>query len=321
MILRSTVPIGTTRNAVVPILEKISGLKAGDDFFVAFAPERTVEGKALEELRRIPQVIGGVNHASTEFAGRLFGYLTPTTVLVDSLEEAEIVKLINNSYRDTTFAFANEVALICQKFGIDTHRVIEAANRDYARSLVPLPSPGVGGYCLEKDPFILIESARSKNHEPVLLKHARAVSEAMIDFVVEEVRRFLAEQKKNVADPKIAIFGFAFKGNPVTSDMRGSTTVKVVERLRKHHRNIHGFDPAIKSADIRALHVRPARDPAHAFTGADAVLVMNNNPFFRELDARRLLNLSRKPVLFFDAWGLHHGPDILKVRGSHYKKL
>ena len=163
IILRSTVPVGTTRNFIVPILEKESGLKAGEEFFVAFAPERTIEGKALEELRNLPQVIGGLNQSSADLAANIFRHLTHSTVLVDSLEEAEIVKLINNSYRDVTFSFANEVSLICHRFGIDTHRVIEAANRGYERSNVPLPSPGVGGACLEKDPFIFIESGTAFN--------------------------------------------------------------------------------------------------------------------------------------------------------------
>src|SRR3989344_1593971 len=225
VILRSTVPVGTTRDFVAPILEKSSGLKAGEGFFIAFAPERTIEGKALEELRHLPQVIGGFNHRSAELASSVFSFMTNATVLVDSLEEAEMVKLVNNTYRDVTFAFANEVALIAERWGVDTHRVIDAANYGYDRARVPKPSPGVGGYCLEKDPYIFIDSAGKKGYIPLLFQNARAVSELMVNHVLSEIESFLKKEKKQAQKTKIVILGFAFKGKPVTSDVRGSSTI------------------------------------------------------------------------------------------------
>jgi nucleotide sugar dehydrogenase len=225
VILRSTVPLGTTRNSVIPILEKESGMKAGDDFLVAFAPERTIEGKALEELRKLPQVIGGINHASCDVVASIFNFMSNSTILVDSLEAAEMVKLVNNPYRDVSVAFANEVALISSAWGIDTKQVIEAANYGYERSRVPQPSPGVGGYCLEKDPFIFIDRAKKKGYEPLLARDARKISDAMIDMVTHTITSFLKKEKIGVKNPKIALLGFAFKGKPVTSDVRGSTTV------------------------------------------------------------------------------------------------
>lgn len=183
VILRSTVPIAVTRKVVLPILERVSGLHGGQDFLLAFAPERTVEGKALEELRALPQIVGGLNHASADAAANIFSFITNSTVFVNSLEEAEMVKLINNTYRDVTFGFANEVSLISRRWGVDTKRVIEAANHGYERSRIPMPSPGVGGYCLEKDPFIFALSAREKNYEPLLFLHARRVSDQMISMI------------------------------------------------------------------------------------------------------------------------------------------
>ena len=172
-------------------------MKAGKDFYVAFAPERTVEGKALEELRRLPQVIGGTDRVSAEVAAHLFNSITSHSVIVDSLEEAEMVKLINNTYRDVTFAFANELSLVCKRWGIDTAKVIDAANRDYERSRVPMPSPGVGGYCLKKDPYIFIASARKKGYTPLLVSHARRVSDRMVSFIGETIFEFLLRNKKS----------------------------------------------------------------------------------------------------------------------------
>lgn len=319
IILRSTVPIGTTRKFVIPILEKQSGLSSGKDFSVAFAPERTIEGKALRELRTLPQVIGGIDKASTDLAASVFNRLTHSIVLVDSLEEAEVVKLINNTYRDVHFAFANELSLICNKLGIDTHRVIEAANRGYERSNVPLPSPGVGGACLEKDPFILLHSVQG--HDVSLVKHARTISNLMVDFVANETLEFLRSKKETVKNPKVLILGFAFKGKPATSDMRGSTTIPLVQKLQKEIKNIYGYDPVVKRSEITNLKVKHVADLKKGFEGADAVIVMNNHPEFEDLNVRSLLANSSKPCLLFDTWGLYSTAEIKKVRQINYKRL
>ena len=322
VVLRSTVPLGTTREVVLPILEKGSGLKAGQDFFLAFAPERTIEGKALEELRRLPQVIGGINHAACDLVASIFNFMSNSTILVDSLEAAEMVKLVNNTYRDVTFGFANEVALISQQWGIDTKQVIEAANYGYERSHVPMPSPGVGGYCLEKDPFIFIHSAKKKGYHPLLARDARHVSDAMIDFVSSTIVSFLKEHKAGMKNPKIALLGFAFKGKPITSDVRGSTTVLVLKKLiSAGYHNIHGFDAAASRPDIVASGVKYAATVEKGFDQASVVAVMNNHPDFDSLDIRGLLAKAKKPVLFFDAWSLYDADEVRKVKGVHYRRL
>lgn len=319
VILRSTVPVRTTRDFVIPTLEKQSGLKAGKDFFVAFAPERTIEGKALRELRTLPQVIGGLDKSSADLAASIFNNLTHSVVLVDSLEEAEVVKLINNTYRDVHFAFANELSLACHQLGIDTHRVIEAANRGYERSNVPLPSPGVGGACLEKDPFILLHSVKSKENS--LVRHARMVSDKMVDFVADITVNFLKEHKPDLKSPKVLILGFAFKGRPVTSDTRGSTTIPLIQKLQKATKNIYGYDPAVKRSDITDLKVKYVSDLEKGFADADAVIVMNNNPAFEELNIRGLLAQANKPCFLFDTWGLYEKDEVTKVRHARYKRL
>lgn len=320
VILRSTVPVGTTRGVVVTILEKISGLVAGRDFYVAFAPERTAEGKALEELRRLPQVIGGIDRVSAEVAMNVFNSFTSHSIIVATLEEAEMVKLINNTYRDVTFAFSNELALLCSRWGIDTTRVIEAANRDYERGRVPLPSPGVGGYCLKKDPFIYIASGREKGMVPHLALRARRVSEEMVEFFARRTNTFLREQGRTAA-AKICFIGVAFKGDPVTSDVRGSTTLDLAAALKSRRRRLVGYDPAVDPADLTGSDIRMARDVRAAVRGADVVAVMNNNPAFKTLPLRRLLSSARHPAFFIDAWGLYPPEEISKVKGITYFRL
>ena len=322
VILRSTVPLGVTRDTVRPILEHVSGMRAGEGFLLAFAPERTVEGRALEELRELPQVIGGINRVSTDAAAQIFNYLASSTVLVSSLEAAEMVKLVNNTYRDVMFAFANEVSLVAGAWGVSAKEVIDAANYGYSRSNVPLPSPGVGGYCLEKDPFIFIESARRKGHTLALARDARMISDRMVARVAGDIISFLKTEKSAVKNPNIVVLGLAFKGRPVTSDTRGSTSVAVVEILKKEgYFNIHVYDPAVGEKEIARHGVIPAGDSARALRGADVVAVLTNHPDFEALDIRKLLESAQKPVLLYDAWSLYAPDEIGKVEGVSHMRL
>ena len=319
VILRSTVPIGTTRSIVIPILEKYSKLKAGDDFFVAFAPERTIEGKALEELKKLPQVIGGVNWASADLASNIFSHMTHSIVLVDSLEEAEMVKLINNTYRDVVFSFANEVSLVSRKFGISARRVIEAANRGYDRSNVPMPSPGVGGACLEKDPFIFMDSASKKGYSPLLTRDSRKISDLIISAVSEDILGFI--KAKKIKDPSVLIMGFAFKGKPETSDVRGSTSIHLVNKIKTKVSDIRVFDPVVSVEDIVRYGVKSVGNIKDGFKSADVVVVMNNNPFFESINIREMLKMTRKQCLLLDCWGLYNKGEVEKEEGIEYRSL
>ena len=321
VILRSTVPLGTTRNVIVPILEAASGLRGGEDFFVVFAPERTIEGKALAELRSLPQVIGGINQASSNLAASIFSMMTKSLAIVDSTEEAEAVKLINNTYRDVTFAFANEVSMVCQKWNIDTNKVIEAANMGYARSNVPKPSPGVGGYCLVKDPLIFAYGARAKGYEPKLFEYARRVNETILTTLADDVVKHL-DSLKTKQKSKIFILGFAFKGNPPTSDLRGSTTVTLTKiLLERGYTNVYGYDPVVAKEEIEALGVKVVRKVEDGFQNADAVLVMNNHSALKELPARTLMLKAHVGAALFDTWALYNKDEILKTKGISYKRL
>lgn len=308
IILRSTVPMGTCRTLVVPLLEKKTGMKAGEDFSVAFAPERTVEGNALAELRSLPQVIGGLDRRSIDLTVKLFRYLTDAIVLTDSLEAAEMVKLLNNTYRDLTFSFANEVALVCDKFGLNSAKVIKAANYGYSRSLIPRPSSGTGGYCLTKDPLIYAESARSVGIHAKLPLASRAINSAMPEYVADKVDAFVKHHGKKPGNVRIFIVGLAFKGNPETSDMRGSPSLAVFDILKKRYKKIIGYDPVVSRKDIERHGLLYETLPK-GFAQADCVLVLNDHPSYKDLPIHRLLSTMKKPALFFDGW--HLFDDIL----------
>lgn len=323
VILRSTVPIGTSMAVVLPILEKRSDLShKTDDFYLVFAPERTVEGSALRELGELPQVIGGINKDSVDLAANFFREITPTVVGVESLEAAEIVKLIDNTFRDVNFAYANEIALICEKFNIDTVNIIKAANEGYSRNNVCLPSPGVGGPCLTKDPYILVQSARGKGYNPHLILQSRKINEIMPNHVAEKIRDFCKKYNKNTEEAKIFLVGFAFKGWPETSDIRNSVTLDVLNILRGEYnfKNFLGYDSVVSRDDIKKQNVEFV-NVDDGFKRADCVIIMNNHPFYERWDIVKYLELMNRPALFLDCWHIFPPDKIKNLPGVVYSGL
>jgi UDP-N-acetyl-D-mannosaminuronic acid dehydrogenase len=317
IILRSTVMVGTTRNVVIPELERVSGLTAGRDFFVAYCPERTAEGQALKELTHLPQIVGGLDEKSVELASRLFNEYTPSIIRVDGLEAAELCKLMDNVYRDVKFAFANQLAELAEIMGLDIHALIEAVNHNYSRNDIPLPSPGVGGPCLTKDPYILGSVFERHGMRAPLVMAARTINERAPRNILEKARALLANSGKSLAGATVFVVGFAFKGQPETSDLRDSTTLWLLEALRGQCRAIRGFDPVVSPAEIAALGVS-AVGLEEGFAGADAVFVMNNHRSYLSWDIPRLLGSMERPALFYDAWRLFPKTKILSRPGMLY---
>jgi nucleotide sugar dehydrogenase len=320
IILRSTVPVGICRNVILPILEKESNLICGKDFYLAFAPERVVEGKALEELRSLPQIIGGYTKLCLDIASNFFRSLSPNIVAVDSLEEAEMAKLLNNSFRDVSFAFANELVFICDHFNLNASKIIKAASEGYSRNKLPFPG-FVGGYCLKKDPYIYANVAEEFNVISNLAIISREINNKLPSYTLSKIEKFSQENNKNKNSSKIFVLGFAFKGVPETSDMRDSPTLDLIKLLRdKDWKNIYGFDPNVKKDDIESTGVINCSLEV-GFKDADIIVIMNNNPLYSELDIVTLLNHTNKKCLLFDGWSIFEPKEVLKVKGIVYQGL
>lgn len=320
VILRSTVPVGTCSGVAIPRLEERTGLRCGIDFHLAFAPERTAEGKALQELRELPQIIGGYNGDSVEATAALFRELTTTIVRVESLEAAEMVKLVNNSFRDLVFAFANQVAQAAAMFDFDIVEVIRAANQGYPRDPVPLPSPGVGGPCLTKDPYIMA-AARGPDWSGVTLsEHGRAVNESMIDFVVDRILSQLRGMGKDLTRCRLLACGLAFKGHPETGDLRDSTAVAIALRLKEHVAEVRGYDPVVPGEVVEQFGLPAAQLPA-GFGGVDGVLFLNNHRLWEKLDLEEIKGMMSPQPLFFDGWHQLRPADVLAGREAVYLGL
>lgn len=316
VIVRSTVPVGTCRNVVKSIIEARTSYVVGQDIGLVHAPERTVAGRALEELRTLPQVIGGINDWSVGAAARIFSRLSPTIIQVDTLEEAEIIKLINNTFRDISFAFANEVAMICEAYNLDATKIIRAANSGYPRNPISLPSPGVGGPCLTKDPYIFLTAKRGTN-VPSLAEAGRRINEQILKNIEQKLLDSLQQLGKKPAECTIFVLGFAFKGEPETTDMRGSPTLDLITGLRHKVGTIYGWDAIVPRTDIEEIGIT-WKDVEEGFTGADAVLIMNNHRSLASMDVYRLVERMKKPAIFFDGWSMFDADDIEQIDDMRY---
>ncbi|MEM7190993.1 MAG: nucleotide sugar dehydrogenase [Pseudomonadota bacterium] len=304
VILRSTVKIGTARNIVKPILEA-----SGKSFQIAMCPERTLEGRAMHELRRLPQIVGADSEAARERAAHFFYKLTPTAVQVSSLETAEIIKLVDNTFRDVQFGFANEVARICDAYGVNAMEVIPGGKLGYPRTNVALPGL-VGGPCLEKDPHILSQSLRDVGVELDITTAARRVNERQPDETVEFV---LAEHaRRKPAPPKVAVLGMAFKGVPATDDLRGAMSLRVIDAFKAQspEASLRLFDavctPDQLSAAAPGCAVAGTID--EALRGADVAVIANNHPGLGALRPRTMLTTMAAEGFIYDYW--NHFSDL-----------
>lgn len=297
VVLRSTVRIGTTRAVVKPIIEA-----TGKRYQLAYCPERTIEGNALAELRALPQIVGGLAPEDAWRAAAIFQHMTPTTVRVSSLETAEAIKLLDNSYRDLFFAFGNEVALMCEAAGLDADEVIGAGKLGYQRTSIAAPGL-VGGPCLEKDPHILEHSMKDFSFVPELISTGRRLNERLPAWMAHSLAELLGDHREPL---KIAICGLAFKGRPETDDVRGTPAILLAMAMRATFpgAELVGQDFAVAPKVIRdQLSLSPVSID-DAFAGAHAVIIANNNGRYERIDLDRLMARMARPAVIYDCWSV-----------------
>jgi UDP-N-acetyl-D-mannosaminuronic acid dehydrogenase len=315
VILRSTVPVGTTRNFVKPLLEKESGLNAPKDFHLVFAPERTLQGKALKELTELSQIIGGLDDVSVESAASIFNKTTRTIVRVSNLESAEMIKLLDNTYRDITISIGNLFGKICDKKNLDAKEIIEAANYGYSRNKILFPGAGVGGGCLVKDPYLLLDSLKNDEHLSKLVLDSRIINDSMIEDTKHLIDTSFKKTDRTIANSKILILGFAFKGFPNTDDIRFSPSIPIVNYVREKGADLYGFDPVVSSKTIESLGIQSTNDIYEQ--KYDCVIILNNNPKFKNLDFDKL---RKEKLTIIDGWYMYDVKTLSKL-GINYFAL
>lgn len=287
VITRSTISPGTTERIVVPTLEELSGLKAGTDLFVAFCPERIAEGKAVEELRELPEIIGGFDERSTTLAESVFRMLSPEKLIHRTdPRSAELAKLFTNVYRYVNFALANEYALISEHYERDAHDIIRMLRTGYDRAPVPLPGPA-GGPCLTKDGYFLIEELTF----PDFVLTAWKLNDSVPAHLVQRLQTAIKRNGISMSDTKIAVLGRAFKAD--IDDDRLSPAVRVAELLERLGARVVVHDPYLCDVPLD-----------EALRGAHGVVLATNHSMYYKLDLTRLAELVDPDCVLIDAWGV-----------------
>jgi len=276
VVLESTSPPRTTLDLVRPILEG-SGLRAGGDFFLAYSPERVLPGKILHELIENARVIGGIDEASARAGRDLYAAFVRGEILLTDATTAEMVKLMENTYRDVNIAVANEFSRLGEAFGVDIWRAIELANL-HPRVQILRPGPGVGGHCISVDPWFLVEAAPEQT---ALIRQARLVNDGQPALVVELVRRGLG----SLQGRRIAALGLSYKAD--VDDLRESPALAVVELLVQAGAQVRTFEPFVPQASVTGA--QPAADLEQALGEAEALLLLVDHRQFSELDPAGLV--------------------------------
>jgi UDP-N-acetyl-D-glucosamine dehydrogenase len=242
VVLESTTFPGTTREHLVPLLEE-SGLRAGEDFNLAFSPERVDPGRTDYTLRNTPKVVGGLTQACTDRAVELYRRVCDHVVPVSTPEVAELSKLLENIFRSVNIALVNEMAMLADRMGIDIWEVIDAAATKPFGFTRFDPGPGMGGHCLPVDPFYLTWKAREYDMSTEFIELAGKVNQAMPYFCLEKIERALNDEGKSVRGSRVLVVGIAYKGG--TSDTRESPALKIVDLLVDRGAVVSYHDPFV----------------------------------------------------------------------------
>lgn len=276
IILESTVPPRTTRDVVAPIL-KGAGFDPGNDIYLAYCPERVLPGKILIELVENNRIIGGLNDLSAKKAAEIYGSFVKGKIIETTAENAEMSKLMENTYRDVNIALANELTKISENLHIDALEVIELAN-EHPRVNIHQPGPGVGGHCIAVDPYFIIEKDQVNTE---LIKSARAINESMPKFVVDQVKKIVGRTAK------IAVFGLAFKGN--IDDVRNSPSVEIINLLKQEDYFVQAYDPYVKQEQINIR----LFSFEESLKEANLMIVLTDHDEFKSIDWRKVSKLMR----------------------------
>lgn len=282
VILESTSPAGTTNDLVKPILEG-SGLIAGRDFMLAYSPERVLPGHILKEIVENTRVIGGIDRTSAEAGRDLYATFVKGEIILTNSTTAEMVKLMENTFRDVNIALANEFALIAEKQKVDVWEAIDIANR-HPRVKILQPGPGVGGHCIAVDPWFLVEVAPDQAR---LIRQARLINDGMPEYVVKMIQRQLTN--KGI----VAVLGLTFKAD--VDDTRESPAVDVTNRLIANGVKVRAFDPHVH--DLPALNNYLTSSMDEAIQGAEIVVLLVDHTEFKLLTPERLTQMSGRIIV------------------------
>ena len=294
VILESTTYPGTTVEVLIPNLEKMSGLKAGEDFFVGYSPERIDPGNEVWKFKNTPKVISGINNVSTEKIQSFYESIIDETVLVKGTKEAEMVKLLENTYRHVNIALINELAMLCKMLDIDIWEVVNAAKTKPFGFESFKPGPGVGGHCIPVDPEYLSFKTRQIGKPVRFVELAQEINNSMPLYVVNQVNEILNKNKIILNSSKILLMGVAYKKD--ISDMRESPAIDIAELLLDKDVDISYYDPYVEEFKVSG-HIINREVDTNSFEDYDMLLVLTPHSNFAQLDFNNL------KTIIFDTTG------------------
>ncbi|REJ08798.1 nucleotide sugar dehydrogenase [Halobacillus trueperi] len=285
VILESTVPPRTVEDVMIPVLEQ-TGLSIGEELFVSHSPERVIPGKVFQELVDNDRIVGGINEKSSIMTKELYESFVKGNIHLTDATTAEMAKVIENTYRDVNIAFANELALISDKIGVNSWEAIKLANY-HPRVNIHTPGPGVGGHCIAVDPWFLaeIEPDLSK-----IIQLSRNTNDYMPTYTAEQIQQVSKEQFIN--DPKVALFGLSFKAN--IDDQRESPSLKVIMELVEKGISFTTFDPHIKEN----VASNQTQDMDEALKDADILVILTDHDEFKQLDPEYIKGKMKNRLVF-----------------------
>jgi UDP-N-acetyl-D-glucosamine dehydrogenase len=294
VVLESTTYPGTTREVMLPILER-SGLKAGRDFYLAFSPERVDPGSKNYNIHNTPKVVGGIDLKSTKLATLLYSQIVKRVVPVSSPEVAEMTKVFENVFRNVNIALVNELTLLCEKMGISVWEVIDAAATKPFGYMPFYPGPGIGGHCIPLDPYYLANKAREYDFHTRFIELAADINEHMPYYVVSRITDALNSKGKSLHGARVLVLGVAYKRD--VDDVRESPSLKLIELLNEKGANVSYNDPYVASVRISENNLRSVELTDEQLASADCVVIATDHSCY---DSR---NIAQKARLVFDTRG------------------
>ena len=284
IVLESTTYPGTTREVMQPRMEEL-GLVVGETVFLAFSPERVDPGNERYNTRNTPKVVGGITPACTQLACALYEACIDTVVPVSSPEAAELVKLLENTFRSVNIGMVNEMAIVCDRLGVDVWEVIEAAGTKPFGFMKFTPGPGIGGHCIPLDPHYLAWKMRTLNYKTRFIDLASEINSQMPQFVIEKVARALNDVRKPVNGSRVLVIGVAYKKN--IDDIRESPALDVIRLLQEQGAEVAYHDPHIASFRDDG-HVKHSVElTAAELQRADAVVIVTDHS---AIDYQQIVN-------------------------------
>lgn len=288
VVLESTTYPGTTREVLLPRLGEAQGLKVGVDFFLAFSPERVDPGRKDWTTINTPKVIGGITEACTQIACAWYGQALQTIVPVSSAEAAEMAKLLENTFRMINIGLVNEMAIMCNRLGIDVWEVIEAASTKPFGFMKFTPGPGLGGHCIPIDPLYLSWKLKALNYNARFIELASEINANMPRYVVSRVQDALNEVGKPVKGSTFLVLGVAYK--PDIDDIRESPALDVIGLLEQKGGKVCYHDPYIPKIQHEGLEMESVSDLEETLQRVDCVVIITNHSVY---DYNAILNSAR----------------------------